>query len=280
MEGGELGNTIITGGDGIIGSYIDFGSRLSRRDLDVTDHAAVENAFHKIKPNIVIHLAAMTDMEACEREPSRAWEVNALGTFHVASLCRRASAKMVYISTAVVFSGEKDSFRETDLPNPASVYARTKYAGELIVRDLMPHYLILRTSWVFGGGPSRDHKFVGKIARALRAHNPVKAATDHVGSPTFAKDFVERMNELIRQNREGIFHVVNAGTASRWDMAREIASCIEPSAKIETASLQDFGITADRASREVLTTSETPLRSWQEAIADYLTNEWSSRPSA
>ena len=265
---------LVTGAGGIIGSYIQFGLRLGHRDLDITDGAAVQTAISASRPSTVIHLAAATDMERCEREPQYCWQVNVEGTANVARACREIGATLVYVSTAVVFSGSQESFTETNAPNPASVYGRSKLAGEFACRDIAPRSLVLRTSWVFGGGPKRDHKFVGKIARSLSAGNNIRAATDHVGSPTYAKDFVHRMTELISEGRTGIFHVTNSGAPSRYDMAKEIAAVLQPDARIETASYRDFGISADRASREVLTTSLPQLRSWQEALREYLETEW------
>src|SRR3989344_704777 len=266
---------LITGSGGIIGSYFNFGQRVNKEDLDVTDEKSVFEAFALRKPEIVIHLAAETDVEKCEKDPVLAWRVNVLGAFIVAKACREFGAKMVYVSTAVVFSGRGSSHTEADIPFPLSVYGRTKYAAELAVQDIAPDYLIVRTSWVFGGGPARDHKFVGKIIGQLRGGvSAIKAVTDQVGSATFAKDFVERLKLFLEENRSGIVHVVNSGQATRYAMAREIVLSMGSGATVEPVSYEDFGLRADRASSEVLTSALPPLRPWQDALKEYLENEW------
>lgn len=267
--------TIITGAGGIIGSYFDFGHRLDLKDLDITDEKIVERVFRRIKPKLVIHLAAATDVEKCEKEPEYAWRVNALGTFNVSKACRKYGAGIVYVSTAVVFGSNKPSHGEKDIPSPDSAYGRSKYAGELAVRDLVPDHLILRTSWVFGGGPERDHKFVGNIIRQIReGKKNLQVVGDLVCSATYAKDFVMILKKLLRENRRGIFHVVNSGSASRFEMAREIASALNSPVSIKKISGKDFGGMSSKLNPGTLKTSLPPLRSWKEALREYIKEEW------
>ena len=273
MLGKDLEKAIITGGEGIIGSYINFGRRLTQHDVDVTDKDGVDKIFKSLKPSLVIHLAAATDMEKCEKDPNYAWRTNAWGTFNIAEACRHYGAVLVYVSTGVVFSGDKPEHSESDLPWPQSVYGRSKYVGELAVKDIASEHLIIRTSWVFGGGPQYDHKFVGKIMRQLKSVPSIRAVTDHIGSPTFAKDFAERLQELISEDRRGVVHLVNSGSASRYDMAKEIVSRVKPEARVEAVSYKSFGLSVDRQASEVLNSSLPPLRHWRDALGEYLGEE-------
>lgn len=271
----DFSKVIITGGDGIIGSYFDFGQRLSRSDLDITDERKVSAIFKKFQPEAAIHLAAATDVERCEKDPEYAWRVNVWGTFNIVKACREYGAKMVYVSTAVVFSGNEPSHAEVDIPFPRNVYGRTKYAGEMLVQDLAPSHLILRTSWVFGGGPERDHKFVGKIIKQLKdGATVIKAVNDQLGSTTFAKDFVGCVKSLLLEGQTGILHVVNSGQTSRYGMAKEIVSTFGKIADVEPTSYRDFGLRADRMSSEALSSASSSLRPWQDALKEYLETEW------
>ena len=137
---------LITGANGMVGNYVDFGIKTDRRSLDITDLKEILAVCRKYNPEAIIHLAAETDMEKCEIDPGRAYLINSAGTYNVAKAAISVGAKMVYISTNAVFDGRKSaSYNEDDEPNPQNVYGRSKYIGELIVQSLLDDYLIIRT---------------------------------------------------------------------------------------------------------------------------------------
>lgn len=269
-----LSKTLVTGADGMAGSYINFGVKTDRGSLDVTNLEAVLNAGRTYKPRAVIHLAAETDMDRCESEPDRAYRVNAVGTYNVAALAKELDAKMVYVSTGGVFDGVKKSpYEENDAPNPQTYYGRSKHLGELIVRGMLDNYIIARTCWLFGGGPEKDKKFISKIISQFDK-GEVKAANDQFGSPTFAKDFIKALCGLIKGGKTGIFHVVNSGTGSRCEVAKEAAKILGIKADIIPVSSDYFPNKAPVIFNQGLASDTIFLRPWQEALKEYLEKEW------
>lgn len=270
----DFSKVLVTGAEGMAGSYVDFGIRPPELELDVTHRAAVFTHFERYRPTHVLHLAAETDLEVCERDPDRAYQVNALGTYHVALACREYGAKMVYVSTAGIFDGNKtEPYQETDAAAPKNRYGKTKFLGEMFVRDLIPEYIIARACWMFGGGPARDKKFVAKIIRQLRQPE-IKAVTDKFGSPTFEKDLIAKLRELIAAEASGTFHLVNDGAASRFDVAMAIAEILGATTRITPVTSDYFDKNITRANSEVLSSRIGFLRPWRGALQEYLETEW------
>ena len=263
---------LITGGDGVLASYIDFGTRLGRRDLDVTDHTAVMKACADRKPKVIIHCAALTDLALCEQHPDQAHLVNAVGTYHMACGARSIGALLVYISTSGVFDGtKKESYTEDDIPNPVNTYGHSKYLGELAVRGILDDFLIVRTSWIFGGGKDTDTKFVGKILQQREAPE-VRAVADKRGSPTYAKDLAQALQKLVTEGTRGIVHL-GGGEATRYDVAREALTLVGSRAQVVSATSGDFA-SAYRSGENERMRRSALMRPWQEALADYIKTEW------
>ena len=269
-----LSKTLITGADGMAGSYVDFGIKTDRQSLDVTDLKMVLDVGRKYKPAAIIHLAAQTDMNLCESDPDHAYKVNAIGTYNVAILAKELGAKMVYVSTGGVFDGKKEGlYEENDTPNPQTYYGRSKYLGELIARSMPNDYIIARTCWLFGGGPEKDKKFVSKIVSQFDKPE-IKAVDDQFGSPTFAKDFIKGVCDLIKENKIGIFHVANRGACSRYEVTREAAKILGAKTKITPVSSNNFPGKTPVIFNQGLASSSVFLRPWQEALREYLEKEW------
>ena len=264
---------LVTGADGMVGSYINFGIRTDKNTLDICDEKKVMDFFEKYKPEVVIHLAAETDVDLCQRDPAHAYKINTLGTYNIAVAARKFNSKMVYISTTAVFDGKKNElYSEEDMPNPQNIYGRTKYMGEIMVKDIVPEYLIVRAGWMFGGGPAKDKKFIAKIVKQLNLPE-IKVVDDKTGSLTFAKDLIMGIQILLKENRTGIYHLVNKELCSRYDIAREIVSLLKPSVKIIPVSSDYFNLDAPRGA-ETLGSKIDIMRPWQEALKEYLLTEW------
>src|SRR5262249_52260122 len=138
--------------------------------LDVRDTDAVRQAIDDLRPNLVLHLAAETDLEFCEINPDVAEATNASATRTIAECAKGYDFTLVYISTAGVFDGTKQGpYIETDAANPLMVYGRTKLDGEHHVRNLCRKHYVVRAGWMVGGGPGKDHKFVSKIMQQVHA---------------------------------------------------------------------------------------------------------------
>lgn len=263
---------LITGADGMVGSYADFGIRLGRKELDVTDASAVHAAFTTYHPAAVIHLAAMTDQAACATDPEKAHLVNAESARIIALAAREAGAQVVYVSTNAVFNGRgADPFSISDTPDPQTIYGRSKYEGERAVLEVLPDALIVRTSWIFGGGPKKDKKFVGNVIKQLRAGaKEIRAAADVAGTPTYGRDFIQAVQGFLEEGKTGVVHLTNAGIASRYDIAKCIRELLGSSAEIVPVAAAVFGGTVTH--NEALTGEQ--MRPWQDALREYIETEW------
>lgn len=210
---------LVTGARGQVGTELltAFGdaAQATAASFDVTDRDAVLQEVTTLRPDAVVHAAAFTDVDGCELDPDKAWAVNALGTRHVAEACRLVDARVVYISTDYVFSGESDQpYTEWDEPNPLSVYGRSKLAGE---RELSPDDTVVRTSWVFG----RTGRNMVKTVLGRLGH-PMRFVDDQRGCPTSAEDLAGKVVELVR--RPGVFHVTNQGAVSWFEFVRDVVA--------------------------------------------------------
>lgn len=227
------------------------------------------------EPDWVIHTAAATDVDGCERDPGMAMAVNAEGTRRVAEGCRQSGAALIYVSTDFVFDGRQTSpYTEADAPAPLSVYGRSKVAGEEAVRETAPRWVIARTAWLFGAhGRNFVKTIVGKAATGER----LRVVNDQVGSPTYARDLAGALVRLLERNLCGVFHVTNSGFCSWYDFTREILR----QAGFDRVSVSpmrsaELGRPAPRPAYSVLAnaawgaTGEPLLRPWPEALADML----------
>jgi dTDP-4-dehydrorhamnose reductase len=279
---------LVTGAGGMVGSYVRdvfaddelFLTDVAQggEPLDVRHPARVMAAVGSIKPDIVLHLAAATDVDRCEQEPDWAYHTNAIGTQNVALACQAHGAVLVYISTAGVFWGDKpDPYTEFDAPRPANLYGHSKLAGETIVTSLLSRWYIVRASWMVGGGPL-DKKFVGKVVRLiLEGTQPLRVVNDKWGSPTFAKDLLKGIHALLETGYYGLYHMANPGSGSRYDVARVVCGALQrPEVAITPIASEEFPLPAPRARSEVLRNLKLELlglhrmRPWQEALVEYV----------
>jgi dTDP-4-dehydrorhamnose reductase len=243
-------------------------------ECDITDRVCVAQAVGQFEPDVVIHAAAMTDVDGCARDPDAAYRVNALGAQNVALACQSAGCPMVYISTNEVFDGRKtEPYLEFDVANPINAYGRSKLAGETIVRDLLTRFYIVRTAWLYGQG---GNHFVRKIIRRADEQGRLRVVADEVGSPTYTQDLASGVRRLVQTGAFGVYHFVNDGIASRYDLARQIMQLGgRGHVPVEPITLAEF-------SRPSTPPPYTPLRNfcgaaqgitfrtWQAALAEYL----------
>ena len=188
-------------------------------DLDVTDRQAVLSAVTDHRPDVVLHAAAWTAVDACESDPDRAYAINAIGTRNVAEAARRVGAHLTYFSTDYIFDGTKRSpYIEWDPPSPRSVYGHSKLAGELELGG-DPGATIVRISWVCGKHGSNMVKTI--LALADR-HEKLAFVDDQRGRPTFAPDAARIVRQLVVDRRPGIFHVTNEGEVTWYEFARAV----------------------------------------------------------
>jgi dTDP-4-dehydrorhamnose reductase len=251
--------------------------------LDVREAAAVEATVSGVRPDLVLHLAAETDLETCEADPDHAYLTNTIGTHNVALACRRSGAIAVYISTAGVFDGEKTDgpYTELDEPRPINVYGRSKLAGEIIVQRFAPDGFVVRAGWMVGGA-DRDHKFVAKVIEQLRdGARAIRAVTDKLGTPTYTNDFAQNLLELVGTPFPGLYHMACLGEGSRYDVAREIVAFYgREDVEVVPVTSDAFAVDypAPRPRSEMMRNYMLDLRGmnrmrpWQVALREYLEN--------
>jgi dTDP-4-dehydrorhamnose reductase len=249
--------------------------------LDVRDYGAVEREVRRVEPDLILHLAAETDLERCEEDPDHAWLTNAIGTQNVALIAERHRIRMVYISTAGVFDGaKKGPYDELDTPRPINVYGATKYAGEGYVSRI-PRHFIVRAGWMIGGY-GLDHKFVAKVRAQIDAGlKVISAVDDKWGTPTYTEDFAANLLELVATPYYGLYHMVSPGLGTRYDVALELVDALECD-DVEVVPVgSDFFddlYTAPRPRSEMMTNRMLALRGlnrmrpWRDALRAYLSS--------
>jgi dTDP-4-dehydrorhamnose reductase len=210
---GQLGvelSRALAGGGEVIGRDLP--------ELDITG-AACADRVAALEPDWVVHAAAATDVDGCERDPAMALAVNGEGTRRVAEGCRLAGAGLVYLSTDFVFDGQKGSpYLETDAPVPVSAYGRSKLAGELAVQETVSRCAVVRTAWLYG---VHGRNFVKTIVGKAAAGEQLRVVDDQVGSPTYAGDLAAAIAELLTRGLTGVFHLTNGGSCSWFEFTRE-----------------------------------------------------------
>lgn len=274
--------TLITGAHGQLGRAMqrvlstqgfEIIAALDYDQLDVADHTSVQRITDMF-PELVIHCAALTNVDACAKDPDTAFKVNAFGAQNVAHACLRCNAEMVYISTNEVFNGRASQpYTETDTPQPINPYGSSKRAGEqMAAKYLQDGLYIVRTAWLYGGG----HMFPEKIIAAADKNGELRVVTDEVSNPTYTLDLAQAVVELVQTHRHGIYHFTNAGYCSRFDFAREVLRLSgHEEIPVQPITLADYP-------RPSLVPHFTPLanmagpqlgitlRSWQDALAEHM----------
>jgi dTDP-4-dehydrorhamnose reductase len=246
-------------------------------ELDIADREAIGTAIAAFAPDVVIHAAAWTDVDGCAREPERAYRVNALGTQNVALACTACDAAMVYISTNEVFDGTAtEPYREWDPPHPINPYARSKTAGEWLVRHLLTRFYIARTAWLYAPG-GRNFSNPHRIIQLAEERGALRVVTDEVANPTYALDLAAAIAALIHTGAYGVYHLVNAGYCSRYDYVRQVLRIGgREHIPVEPISLDDFERASDPPRFAPLANTAAAalgirLRPWQEAVEEFLT---------
>ncbi len=209
-----------------------------RTQLDVTNAKQTRDIISKYAPDLVIHCGAYTAVDKAEEDIETCTRVNIDGTKNIAIACKEVNAKMVYMSTDYVFSGDgKIAFEETDQPMPINVYGRSKLGGEEEVMRLLDRYFILRTSWVFG---SYGNNFIKTMIRMGKENSQVNVVADQIGSPTYTADLSSLLCDMIETDRYGIYHVTNEGFCSWADLAEKVFELANLQVKVNRISSEDY----------------------------------------
>jgi len=231
-------------------------------------------------PEVLVNAAALTQVDRCEREPGLARRINAEAPASLAKLCAEWGTRLVHVSTDYVFGGEGEHpYREEDAVGPASVYGASKLAGERAVLAASPRNLVVRSSWVFGRGRNFVAALLARARSAAAGGAALRVVDDQRGCPTYARDLAAGIVALVEGGCSGVYHLANSGQATWWDVARiSLDQVGYADLPIERIASEELDLAAPRPRYSVLDCSRAAaqgvrLRSWQEALKEYLSSE-------
>ncbi len=245
-------------------------------NLDITDKDEVDLFFSSRKFDVIIHCAAYTQVDNAEEDEQRCYQVNVLGTKFLVEQAKISGSKFIYISTDYVFDGKKEGqYDEHDIPNPLSVYGKTKYLGELEVLKIERSFIV-RISWVFG---KNGKNFVKTVIRLSKENQHLNIVNDQIGSPTYTKDLSRLLVDMMLTDKYGIYHVTNEGTCSWYEFAKEILRIINSEIPISPINSEQFKTKAIRPKNSSLSKNKLisngfyPLPTWKDALERYIKHE-------
>ncbi|MEJ8302658.1 dTDP-4-dehydrorhamnose reductase [Saccharibacillus sacchari] len=192
----------------------------SRKELDITDYHRVNEVITSLRPDIVIHSAAISGIDAAEENPHKAYLVNTYGTRNIAVAAEKVGAGLVYISSAYVFDGQKERYHELDKPRPLNVYGETKLGGEFYVELFHSRYWIIRTSWLYG------ENFIRTVLNIINSAGGIKVSDKQIGTPTSTTDLAKVIMNMIETKSHGIYHITSQGSCTKRQYYRHIASLL------------------------------------------------------
>lgn len=243
-------------------------------EMDITDKISVEKVIGEAAPDVVVHCAAYTAVDAAEDNEALCRRVNADGTRNIAEVCKKLDCKMVYISTDYVFDGQGTRpWEPDDERHPLNVYGQTKYEGELAVQENLSKYFIVRIAWVFG---KNGKNFVKTMLKLAETHDKLTVVNDQFGSPTYTYDLARLLVDMIQTDKYGIYHATNEGICTWYEFACEIFRQAGVKIEVTPVPASEYPAKAKRPENSRLDKSKLTengferLPSWQDALARYL----------
>ena len=251
--------------------------------LDITDKEAVDRTIQIFKPDVIIHCAAWTAVDAAETEENKAkvYAINAVGTKNIAEAAKAVDAKMIYISTDYVFDGQGDMPWQPDDKSydPLNYYGQTKLEGELAVSSILEKFFIVRIAWVFG---KNGKNFIKTMINVGKTHDTVRVVNDQIGTPTYTYDLARLLVDMAETDKYGYYHATNSeselgGYISWYDFCCEFYRQYGLNTKVIPVSTEEYGLSvAARPYNSRLDKSKLveagfkPLPTWQDAVRRYL----------
>lgn len=281
---------ILTGADGMLGTDLKEAlcsmfhvSCYAKNDLDITNPAQIEEKISEVRPDILINAAAYTAVDKAESEFELAKKINGTAVGFLAKACRTHGVRLIHFSTDYVFDGgNPGGYSEDAKPNPINAYGKSKLLGEELIEKSGCDFAIIRTSWLYG---KNGKNFVDTMLRLGKERQELKVVADQTGSPTYSLDLAKAILQLLenpsfchpRENGDPekksgeIFHLTNSDTTTWADFAREIFRLAKLPTKVISISTNEYPLPAKRPSCSILLNTKLPkLRSWQEALREYL----------
>jgi dTDP-4-dehydrorhamnose reductase len=249
--------------------------------LDFRDYDAYKKDVTDFKPDYLFHLGAYTDLEFCELNSDETYNTNTLTVENAVYIANELNVPLLYISTAGIFDGKKESYDDWDQANPLGVYARSKYMAERYVVENAKRFLVCRAGWMMGAGPKKDKKFIQKLMKQLKdGKKELFIVDDKDGTPTFTHDFARNVKALIQKEYWGLYNMVCGGQTSRFEVANELLRILQMEDKIKiTAVSSDYFkdiYFAERPPCERLINRKLNIRDlnlmrdWKVALAEYI----------
>ena len=247
--------------------------------LDITKQASVEEVLSCVCPEVVVHCAAWTAVDLAEDEDKqeKVRAVNVTGTENLAKTCRKLDAKMIYISTDYVFSGQGEAPWQPDCTEyaPLNVYGQTKLDGELAVKAALKKYFIVRIAWVFG---LNGNNFIKTMLNIGKKYDTLRVVCDQVGTPTYTYDLARLLADMAETEKYGCYHATNEGGYISWyDFACEIFKQAGYTTEVTPVTTEEYGLSKARRpfnsrldKSKLVTMGFAPLPTWQDALERYL----------
>jgi len=254
--------------------------------LDFRDSKEYTSQVEKFNPNYLFHIGAFTDLEYCEKNKKDTFDTNTESVKTAVTISNKLNIPLLYISTAGIFDGLKDSYDESDTPKPMGIYAQSKYDAEKFVLENSKQFLICRAGWMMGGGPKKDKKFIQKLMKQLKdGKKEIFVVDDKFGTPTYTHDFAKNVQLLIENKNFGLYNMVCEGNTGRYEVAEETLKILELQDKIKLTKVNSdyFSETyfAKRPACENLINKELNkrklnlMRPWKITLKEYLKNSYS-----
>src|SRR5690348_5505117 len=253
---------------------------LRHEDIEVSDMDSILHVIKRIQPEMIVNTAAMHNVENCEREPARAFAVNALGASHLAGAARSLDAALMHVSTDYVFDGRKQApYIESDTPAPLNAYGVSKLAGEHLIRAQTEKYFIVRTSALYGASPCRAKgglNFVELMLKLANERGELKVVDSEKVSPTSTAELARQMVELSRSQSYGLYHATSEGSCSWYEFAQEIVHLTNTRVRLQIAGPNEFPAKVPRPAYSVLENSAlkalglNTFRPWRDGLETYL----------
>jgi len=243
-------------------------------NADITDESHIKDEIYNIKPDIIIHTAAYTNVDNSENNKELVYRINSIGTKNVAIASKLCQAKLIYISTDFIFDGLKNTpYTEEDISNPLNTYGKSKLNGENYVKDICPNYIIIRTAWLYGPG---GKNFIDKILELAEQKQDLRIVNDQKGSPTYTFDLALAIDSLIKTDLVGTVNIVNSGSCTWYEFAKEAITIKNINTKIAPIKSEETINLVKRPSYSVLHTGKFQkhtnmnMRTWKNALREYL----------
>jgi len=251
--------------------------------LDFRDYEAYRKDVKKFKADYLFHIGAHTSLEYCELNQDDAYHTNTIAVENAVYIANELDIPLLYISTAGIFDGKQDTYDDWDTPNPLGHYARSKYAGEVFVKQTCKRYLVCRAGWMMGGGPRKDKKFIQKIIAQIRdGKKELFVVDDKLGTPTYTIDFANNVKLLLEREYWGLYNMVCGGITGRFEVATELVKVLglDNEIKVTPVSSDHFKETyfAARPPSERLIDKKLDLRQvnimrdWKVCLQEYLSD--------